>query len=91
MLSPLSGALAPADTTSPYWTAADAREERGERGKDNVGRWVGEVAEMKSLRLITYSKEREEEKDAIRMQMKWMIGSGKYSRKERRDEGGRRV
>lgn len=35
MLSPLSGALAPADTTSPYWTVTDANEER--RGSERRG------------------------------------------------------
>ena len=38
MLSPLSGALAPADTTSPYWTVTDANEER--RGSERRGRCV---------------------------------------------------
>lgn len=69
MLSPLSGALAPAHTKSPYWTAVDAKEEKREREMDWMG-WKKRVAEMKSLHLIIYREEWEE--DAMRMEKKWM-------------------
>lgn len=55
MLFPLSRALAPADTKSPYWTVMDAKEERRE----------GQCGQTFDY----MEKEWKEEKDAVRMEM----------------------